>query len=362
MAREDPRDPISRFIVFLLTGSVTVLGMGAAMAAHHPLVSLCTILFGGFVAVLVHELGHAIAAWLVGWRVWIIHVAPIALRLDGGSLRFVGNYGGPDFAGFVLPSPRAPRHDTKWRSAFVSAGGPIASWLMAGVLIAIAVPGPTASWDITDTRYTLYALGLFSLAAAIGSSLPLWGRRHANDAANIQATLDGTLKRGPHATWALSLWRYGIESKHWNAELRASVDAARSTPALAWIPAYFDGVAAMRAGNAAATRKTFPALRATYDDATLSILESYVRAALEGECQSAADLLAAIPSLDDVPPEVMALREFALADIEHASGQTHMARNRLARVHARIVAGKYDKQPHWKDLFAAAEARLARPI
>lgn len=359
MATDRAADIVNEAIVFLLTGTAMIIGVGAAMGAHNPLLALGTILFGYFLVVLVHELGHAIAAWLVGWRVWIIYVAPFSLRLDDGELHIASGYKGEDFAGFVLPSPSAARHDTKWHGAIVSAGGPMASWLVAGLLIAIAYPGPTYPGDISDVRYGLYALGFFSLAAAIGSSLPLVRRGQPNDAATIQARLDGTVRHGPHAWWAIALWRYGIEPKHWNADLRVSVDAARSNPGLAWIPAYFDGVAALRARDPAAMRLTFPALGATFNQASLDILEAYLRAAFESEGKSAAELLASILSLDGVPSEVLCLRELALVEIERASGQAFIARNRLARVRTQLVANKCERQPYWKDLFEAAEARLA---
>lgn len=356
--RLDTIESVNGVIVFLLAGAATLCAIGAAMGANHPLLSLSALLFGGFIAVLVHEIGHAIAAWLVGWRVWIIHVAPFALRLDSGSLRFVGDYGGPDFAGFVLPSPTAPHHDTKLRAAFVSAGGPIASWIMAAVLIAIAVPGPIVRYEVSDIRYILYALGLFSLASAIATSLPLVTNGRRNDAAQIRDFLDGSLKRHPHALWALGLWAYGVDPKYWNAELRSSVDAVRAAPGLAWIPACFDFIAAVRANDASAARATFNAFGAEFNEAKLQVLEGFIQATIEANTIGASDILSHA-SPEAVPAEVQSLRELALVDIDRAAGQTAIARNRLARVHAQVSKSPYGRQPHWPALFQAAEARFA---
>jgi hypothetical protein len=359
--RLDMIETINGIVVFLFAGAATLMGALAAMGAHHPLLSLGTLLFGGFAAILVHELGHALAAWLVGWRVWIIHVAPFALRLDDMSVRVVGHYGGPDFAGFVLSSPRTPQLDTKLRNAFVSAGGPIASWLMAGLFIAAALPGPTISYDVSNERYMLYALGLFSLATAIATSLPLSGGDRKNDAAQIHTYLTGTAPRRPHALWAFGLWRHGIEPKHWNAELRASVAAARADPTIVWLPAYFDFIAAIRANNAQAARATFSAFGAEFNDAALDALEVFVRASIDGDTDGTRVLINDATALDRLPTEILHLRELALVDIERVAGEISAARNRLARLHANVARSPHAREPHWSELFAAANARFKSP-
>lgn len=49
-----------------------------ALGAGHLFLGL---LAGSFLAVAVHELGHALGAHLVGWRVWIISVAGIVVSI-----------------------------------------------------------------------------------------------------------------------------------------------------------------------------------------------------------------------------------------------------------------------------------------
>jgi hypothetical protein len=154
-----------------------------------------TLLFAGwFPVILVHELGHAIAAWLVGWRVWIFHVAPFAIYTRPLSWRFTGDLSGPDIAGFVLALPRDAKTDTWRRSAWVSLGGPIASWLQAALCLSVLWWSPLilggyddSSWSVEDPAWMsalILALGCYALAAALLSSWPRKTQRD-NDGQHI---------------------------------------------------------------------------------------------------------------------------------------------------------------------------------
>jgi hypothetical protein len=346
-------------IVFLLCAGAWAIGAGAALGAGVWWLALSTVVFGPFAAILAHELGHALAAWAVGWRVWIVHAAPFAWRLRPLSLRLVGDYGGPDVGGFVLATPRLPEHDTKWRDAAIGAGGPLASWTLGLALIGLTATGPLERLSGEDWRHVLYALGMFSIAAAIGTSLPLVKDGRGNDAACVQARLDGTLKPLPHAEWAFAIWAYGVEPKHWDEGLRASVEAARCNPALAHVPAYFDFAAAVRAGHPASARAALAAMGANRDEEEINVLEGYVRAALESDGRTAQELIARAPPTPETEAEVAGLRELALVEIERLGGELRAARKRLARLHASLAKQQIGKQPHWGDLIGAARARLA---
>lgn len=91
------------------------------------------VMAGGFLSIAAHELGHAAAAHLVGWRVWIISVLGIAVR-SGHRVRFSARHTG-DAGGYVLGSPPQAALDSKWRSIVFTAGGPFIS-VVTTVIIA----------------------------------------------------------------------------------------------------------------------------------------------------------------------------------------------------------------------------------
>jgi hypothetical protein len=358
LSEHSAQERLNQWVVFILAGGVSLLAFGAAAAAQSLFITFPILLFGSFAVVVVHELGHAIAAWMVGWRVWIIHAAPFVWRRHEDSVRFAGNLGGPDLGGFVLATPRTQGEDTKLRDCFVSAGGPLASWLMAGVLIAAAMFAQGDTYYAGDWRAGAYALGLLSLAVAIGSSLPILTRHGGNDAMHILAKLNRPPGHArPHAENALFLWRYGVEPAEWDDELRSSVEAARSRPASAFVPGFFDFVAAVRADDPRAARAALAALSASAGDASTAILEAYVQAAFEDDRDGADAGLAAL-QLSDVTEEDMVFRTFALAELSRLDGDVEGARKRLEDLKTRLRGQPFAQQPFWNELLVAAYARL----
>jgi hypothetical protein len=357
--QQDTQERINRWIVLILAGGVSLMAFIAAATAQSVFVTFPILLFGSFVVVVVHELGHAIAAWMVGWRVWIIHAAPFVWRRNADSVLFAGNLGGPDLGGFVLATPRTQREDTKWRDCFVSAGGPLASWLMAAACICAAIfMGGGAFNDGSDWRAGLYALGLLSLAAAIGSSLPVFSRHGGNDAMHILATLNRPAGQArPHAENALFLWRYGVEPAEWDDELRSSVEAARYQPASAFVPGFFDFLTAVRADDPSAARIALATLSASAADSSTTILEAYVQTAFEDDRDGADALLSSL-RLSDVTTEDLVFREFTLAELARLDGDSEAARKRLEELKTQLSRQPFAQQPFWTELLVAAYARL----
>lgn len=348
-------DGLNRIVLGIAAGGTSLFAVLVAVSAPTQGLGLVILLVGSFLVVLVHELGHAFAAWAVRWRVWIIHVAPFALSLHTGRVRFVGHYDGPDVGGFVLATP-GPKLDTKWRYCLFSAGGPLASWIMAAALIVISING---SGEDGDLRHALYAMGLLSLAGAIASSLPLYWRGQSNDAAHIQWRLDDTLPQMAPPEWGNALWSYGIEPRDWDEATRAAVDRARQTPAFAHIPAFFDFIEAVRNDDPRRARQTFAALSATFNKASIAILDAYLGAVHDGDAQSADNQLARISSLKDVLAEALAFRELTFVEIDRLTGDKSAARERLQRLKRQLPKWRIEKQPIWSDLMIAAYARLS---
>src|ERR1700744_5277610 len=91
------------FLIFLSAGMSAAHVLPQSNAAS----GLGGILLFGFlfICVLIHELGHAIAAAAIGWRVHLIVVFKIGYRPAAHRFQLVSRIGGADFAGFVLATP-----------------------------------------------------------------------------------------------------------------------------------------------------------------------------------------------------------------------------------------------------------------
>lgn len=99
----------------------------------------------GFLSTLVHEGGHAFAAWRIGYKVRRIAVLP--LEFDLAKRRFGwASVPRSDLAGYVsaVPRPNATRRDAIW---FVI-GGPLAEAMLGAILfalLAISTPSPSSA-------------------------------------------------------------------------------------------------------------------------------------------------------------------------------------------------------------------------
>jgi hypothetical protein len=135
-------------------------------------VSLVFFLFIVPAEVLVHEGGHLAVAKLLGWRVSLLSWGPFTLRFV--PLKLV--YGAPAFgssaAGAVVAVPPAGR-ESNWGWALLSAGGPLANFLLAGA-------AGMASAAASDTPRALFlVLAVISLASGLYN---LWPRGSSDGA------------------------------------------------------------------------------------------------------------------------------------------------------------------------------------
>jgi len=133
------RRPLSRgeqtgatFMCLVFTGF-----MAAALLEDYEPKKLGPIFFILFWAPLLvlHELGHAVAAWAVGWRVRkiVIGVGPRLWRRRIGETDVTVNLA--PISGFIIPGPTS-RKGYRAKSAFVYAAGPGSEFLLLGGLLA----------------------------------------------------------------------------------------------------------------------------------------------------------------------------------------------------------------------------------
>ena len=113
---------------------VTAFGVVGVLADYFPgdaglIPRLAIDVSLSFVAVLVHELGHAAAAWRLGADVHSIVVVPLELRFHPRRLRTKWKAGKADLGGYVAYS--LDRIQARRKHMMIAAAGPAANLLLA---------------------------------------------------------------------------------------------------------------------------------------------------------------------------------------------------------------------------------------
>ena len=154
----------------LLIGVFFVLGILAGMVLFRvgvelpstlpPLQLLLLLIVGLWFVTLWHELGHALAARLVNWRLLTIAAGPLALRQTPKGLRLARNPLNRAWGGFVYAIPRDDRQLRRRRFVMV-AGGPVASLLLALLAAAGLVASDGAGvWPVVASQVALMSLAI----------------------------------------------------------------------------------------------------------------------------------------------------------------------------------------------------------
>ena len=161
----------------LLIGVFFVLGVLAGMVLFRvgielpttlpPLQLLLLLIVGLWFVTLWHELGHALAARLVNWRLLTIAAGPLALRQTPKGLRLARNPLSRAWGGFVYAIPRDDRQLRRRRFVMV-AGGPVASLLLA----LLAAVGLSASDGVGVWPAVTSQVALMSLAIGVLTLVP----------------------------------------------------------------------------------------------------------------------------------------------------------------------------------------------
>lgn len=192
------------------------------------------LMAGGFLSIAAHELGHAVAAWLAGWRVWIISVLGIVAR-SGHKLRFSARHT-QDAGGYVLGSPPDAALDTKLRSIVFSAGGPLVSLVTALIIAAVLFAIPRESWQAPISAGFFAAILAFGVASAVSALMTLWPTRDKDGQPNdMTMILDAISQRDPSAdvrgvAWARALFEHGIEPAEWPQWMHDAITRTAANP------------------------------------------------------------------------------------------------------------------------------------
>lgn len=315
------------------------------------------LLAGGFASVVIHELGHAIAGWCVGWRVWIISALPIVVRL--GHKPHLSTKLAHDVGGYVLGSPPMAALDQPWRSAVFSAGGPLASLLTGPLFIYWLTTLPQQDWENPTNAGLLGAALAFGAYGALAAMWTLWPIRgqggRPNDAMMIIMALrepkSSDEARG--ASWAGALFTYGVEPSAWPRWMHDAVAKAGHSP---WAQSSAPVLAFMAALDGKREADARAAAQRSAQEAG-KVLRAYVAAWFDDDMKTAeAALQDAKPTSWDALEWLRALIEVRILEQRNDMQAAERLRDQLAR----DVASSGVPQPFWERLLAEASMQSAR--
>lgn len=138
-----------------------------------PLAGFAIWYAGNWLAMLIHEAGHALAARACGWRTILFVARPFGLHLPNREIVIVRRTIGSASRGWVLSVPGHRSFATRGREALHVAGGPVTSLLFAAVAASVSI-----SWrdqhggDESAVSLSAIAFALQSLRGGIFTLLP----------------------------------------------------------------------------------------------------------------------------------------------------------------------------------------------
>ena len=282
------------FLIFLsaVTAAAHVLPQSNAASGLGAI-----LLFGFlFICVLIHELGHAIAAAAIGWRVHLIVVFKVGYRPTAHRFQLVSRIGGADFAGFVLATPPVFGDWEKGRALYIL-GGPLANFV--ATIIMYSILGLVSLPDVWVGL--LGGLALANLAMGFANLVPLWGPGvKRNDGATLLSIAMGT-RVSPAMQimgWLSGSSYDGIKARDWMPTLVEQLESAEVRPEervsrVLILVSHYLGLGQLE--RAHAFLESFPET-ADAQHPAITIERAFLVAMVERDAARAAVLLEAIPS------------------------------------------------------------------
>jgi len=166
--------------VKLLAGALFLIVMfavydaigGSLPGSGHILTRYGVVLGLSFVAVLIHELGHAAAVLAFRGRIRSVVVFPFAYRVASGKLKLSWNARGGEIGGYVAYD--LDRINARTKHAWIALAGPLANGVLAGaMLILLWASGPRQPANLLQNLAT--ALATLSCGMAIVNLIPFAG-------------------------------------------------------------------------------------------------------------------------------------------------------------------------------------------
>jgi tetratricopeptide (TPR) repeat protein len=127
-----------------------------------------------FLVLLVHELGHALATWAVGYRLKVICAGPVTIRRDVRGRRIMFDWSrvlsGGGFVGAIPSSPK----DLRANAMLIVFAGPFVTLLCAAVLflLLINLPGTALArwWEPVALGLVLFGASFFRNMTPVGTA------------------------------------------------------------------------------------------------------------------------------------------------------------------------------------------------
>jgi hypothetical protein len=164
-----------------------------------------------WLAILIHEFGHAAAAVACGWRVVIFAVGPIGYNFHNREFAFIPRSKREELAGFVFSIPKEPRVWTRLRKALFIAAGPLASVCTAAMAFVVAISARAVDAGSFNASLMVAGFGLISMATAFNTLTPSARAARKSDIQQLIHTL-----RTSELTWQQERavgWLYAL-AKH----------------------------------------------------------------------------------------------------------------------------------------------------
>lgn len=189
--------------------------------------------------VLTHELGHAVAGLLSGFRVAFLHLGPVRVEWPaGGRMRVRLNRRLGLWGGAVVVLPRShPRENElatfRRRMIAMFAAGPGASIVAGAAALAVSLLFPPAH---ADGLSWLLLLGLMSVVIGLAQVIPIRIGNQQSDGLRVLRLLRG----GPGTYHALLDAMVvanadGVRPREWPLPASRTIDALRDLPTLMMI-------------------------------------------------------------------------------------------------------------------------------